>query len=177
MTSVHIPRQPLPSHDRTGAPRPAAALRVLLAVVFAVCAFSSTANAQSFWANNGCHYVWTGSTYTPDLCRRLVAAYTYDYWNPVQGQWLVRIEDNPANLYQDWTFLSGPSYAWTARIGTARPGQPAVLAGIWAVRNPWGVWTNTIASTGDTAAGQAARAIGTYLNNALNNALVSIWLQ
>lgn len=150
---------------------------MLLAAAFAVCAFSSTASAQSYWANNGCLYTWTGSAYTTDLCARRVAAYTYDYWNPVLGQWLVRIEDNPANLYQDWTFLSGPLYAWGARIGAARPGQNAVRAGIWAIRDPRGVWTSTLAPSGDTAAGEAARSIGTYINNTFSNRIAAIWLR
>lgn len=161
-----------------GARKLGPATRVLLGAVFAVLAVSADARAQNaYWATNGCYYTWTGSTYTTALCRRLVALHTYDYWNPVRGEWLLRIEDNPANLYQDWTFLNGPMYAWTARLGTARPGQNAVTAGVWAIRPAGGQWFSTLAQTTDTPAGQLARSIGTAINDSLNNTINSIWLR
>jgi hypothetical protein len=157
-----------------GARRLGPVTRVFLGAVFAVLAFSADARAQdAYWATNGCYYTWTGHTYTTQLCARLVALYTYDYWNPVRGEWLVRIEDNPANTYQDWTFLNGPLYAWTARLGVARPGRDAVTAGIWAIRPAGGVWFSTIAQTTDTPAGQLARSVGTAINNAFNNSMIA----
>jgi hypothetical protein len=133
-------------------------------------------NPQPYWGQDGCHYAWNGRGYATELCRRPVAAHTFDYWNPVTRQWLLRIEDNPANLYQDVTLLQGQMYGWTARLGTPRPGQNAVRAGVWAIRNPNGVWTNTLVQGGDTPAGAAAREVGNYINNRFNNRGVGIVL-
>ena len=164
-----------PNHTSTGGTgRLGPVTRVLLGAVFALLAFSADARAQNaYWATNGCYYTWTGYAYTTQLCYRTVAPYTYDYWDPSRGEWLVRIEDNPANSYQDWTFLNGTLYAWTARLGVARPGQNAVTAGIWAIRPAGGQWFSTIAQTTDTPAGQLARSIGTAINNSFNNSMIS----
>ena len=155
------------------------ALRLACAAALVLSALPVRAGAQTpapYWANNGCLYELRGRNYVTELCRRLVAPHTFEYWNPVRREWLVRIDDNPANLYMDLTFLQGQMIGWTARLGVARPGQNAVPAGIWSIRNPQGVWTNVLAQRGDTPAGQAARDLGNLINNRSNNRGVGIVL-
>ena len=152
--------------------------RVVCGVVFLVSALSGGLKAQNppqYWGNDGCFYQWTGRVYRTELCRTLVAAYTFDYRNPVRRELLLRIYDNPANPYQDITFLNGQMAGWTARFGQARPGQSAVPAGIWGYRDPRGVWTNLLTARADTPAGRSARELGALINDAFTNLGGAIW--
>jgi hypothetical protein len=155
------------------------ALRLACCTALVLSALSVRAGAQPqapFWADNGCLYELKGRNYVTELCRRLVGPHTFEYWNPVRREWLMRLEDNPANLYMDLTLLQGPMAGWTARLGVARPNQNAVRAGIWSIRNPQGVWTNVPTQGGDTPAGQAARNLGTMINDRSNSRGVGIVL-
>jgi hypothetical protein len=151
------------------------AMRFVLCMTLLASAVSTGVGAEpnartpaQFWANNGCFYTLTGRGYVTELCRRPVAPHTFDYWNPVRREWLLRIEDNPANLFLDVTLLQGPMRGWTARLGAARPGQNAVRAGIWSIRNPQGVWTNVPVPGADTPAGAAARSTANAINDYFN---------
>jgi hypothetical protein len=148
--------------------------KMMLSALFVVSTLSAGVGAQtSHWMQDGCFYTWNGRQYTTELCRRPSGPYAFDYLNPVRREWLMRIDYNPANLFQDITLLQGPYNGWTARLGVAKPGE-AVRAGIWAVKPPRGNWINTL--PGDTAAGRAARDIGNAINGIGNGNTVAITL-
>lgn len=152
--------------------------RMVWSCVLAASALSTTLIAQNppqYWATDGCFYQSNGrGGYESELCRKLVAPHTFDYWN--RREWLLRIEDNPANPYQDITFLQGQMVGCGARVGRPRPGHAeAVRAGIWAYRDPQGVWTN-VPVAGDTPAGRMARDIGGLINGHSQNRSIGILL-
>ena len=156
-----------------GTARAVRAMRFMWCAALLVSALSiqqlSARRSRQGWAKDGCWYTLKGRVYVTELCRRLVAAHTLDYSNPVRREWLLRIEDNPANLYQDVTFLQGPMHGWTARLarrGLARTqcGQGFGPSGI---RKACGPTLSLRVETRRLC--QAARDAGTLINNYFNN--------